>query len=54
LKKNENEVLPELSDDSDKEEDPSAVIGTSTSKSSTNNENVDDPDDPDERDNHNR
>ncbi|XP_060843667.1 protein IWS1 homolog A-like isoform X2 [Rhopalosiphum padi] len=47
------EVLPELSDDSDKEDDPSAVIGTSTSKSSANNENEDDPDDPDERDNHN-
>ncbi|CAI6357163.1 unnamed protein product [Macrosiphum euphorbiae] len=51
-----SDVLPELSDDSDKEDDPSAEIGTSTSKSTANNVNVDDPDDPDdpdERDNHN-
>jgi len=51
---NVSEVLPELTDDSDKEDDPSADIGTSTSKSRANNENVDDPDDPDERDNQNR
>jgi len=48
------EVLPELSDDSDIEDDPNAEIGTSTSKSSANNENVDDPDDPEEPDNHTR
>ncbi|XP_022166322.1 protein IWS1 homolog A isoform X2 [Myzus persicae] len=47
------EVLPELSDDSDKEDDVNAETGTSTSKSTANNENVDDPDDPDERDDHN-
>lgn len=47
-------MLPELSDDSDKEDDPNAEIGTSTSKSNANNENVDDPDDPEEPDNHNR
>ncbi|XP_025207257.1 protein IWS1 homolog isoform X3 [Melanaphis sacchari] len=54
-KVNIGEVLPELSDDSDKEDedDPGEVIGTSSKKSSANNENEDDLDDPDERDNHN-
>lgn len=47
---NDNEVLPELSDDSDKEDDPSMVTGTST----VNNVDVDDPDDPDDPGNHNR
>lgn len=50
-------MLPELTDDSDREDDLSGEIGTSTSKSTANDQNVDDPDDPDdhdERDNHNR
>ncbi|KAE9525454.1 hypothetical protein AGLY_014254 [Aphis glycines] len=47
------DVLPELTDDSDNEDDPSAVIGTSPSKSSATNKNEEDLDDPDERDNHN-
>jgi len=48
------DVLPELTDDSDNEDDPSAVIGTSPSKSNATNKNGEDLDDPDERDNHNR
>lgn len=40
----DNDVLPELSDDSDKEVDSIEETGTST----VNNEDVDDPDDPDE------
>lgn len=47
------DVLPELTDDSDNEDDPSAVISTSPSKSSATNKNGENLDDPDERDNHN-
>jgi len=43
----DNEVLPELSDDSDKEDDPNIIIGTS-------NANEEDVDDPNESGNRNR
>lgn len=44
---NDNEVLPELSDDSDKEDNPSSAIRTSTL-------DEEDVDDPDEGENRNR
>lgn len=45
-------MLPDLTDDSDNEDDSSAVIDTGPSKSSATNKNGEDFDDPDEPDNH--